>query len=154
MHTSKPRVKIGAYLYAYGNEGFEETMIRKSKRGLQDVVGEETYGVWVDMLRELVPDGRTHRLSVVVAGMLQYTLELAQNIKDTNEDGHSAAMSIIDASETANPDDIQGLIHDLVERLFMDAGVEYERVSKRGERYSIAYEAYNEFARWFDYPWD
>lgn len=129
-------------------------MTRRSKRSLQDVVGQETYTVWVNMLRELVPEGRTHRLSVVVAGMLQYAFELAQKIKNKNEDEHSAAMSIVDATETADPDEIKGLIHDLVDRLFMDAGVEYERVSKRGERYSIAYEAYNEFARWFDYPWD
>lgn len=129
-------------------------MIRRSKRSLQDVVGQETYTVWVNMLQELVPEGRTHRLSVVVAGMLQYAFEIAQKIKNKNEDEHSAAMSIMDATETADPDEIKGLIHDLVDRLFMDAGVEYERISKRGERYSIAYEAYNEFARWFDYPWD
>lgn len=127
---------------------------KKLKRSLQDVVGRETYTVWVDMLRELVPHGRTHRLSVVVAGMLQYTLEKAAGIRHRNEEEHSAAMSIMDATETADPDEIKGLLHDLVDRLFMDAGVEYERVSKRGERYSIAYEAYNEFARWFDYPWD
>jgi hypothetical protein len=36
-------------------------MPSKPKRSLQDVVGKETYTVWVDMLRELVPDGRTHR---------------------------------------------------------------------------------------------
>lgn len=129
-------------------------MIRKSKRSLQDIVGQETYTVWANMLQELVPEGRTHRLSVVVAGMLQYAFELAQKIKNKNEDEHSAAMSIMDATETADPDEIKGLIHDLVDRLFMDAGVEYERISKRGERYSIAYEAYIEFARWFDYPWD
>ena len=127
---------------------------KKSKRSLQDIVGKETYAVWVDMLRELVPNGRTHHLSVIVAGMLQYTLEKAVTIKHRNEEEHSAAMSIMDATETADPDEIKRLIHDLVDRLFTDARVEYERVSKRGERYSIAYEAYNEFARWFDYPWD
>jgi hypothetical protein len=125
-----------------------------SRRSLQDVVGEKTYSVWVDMLRTLVPEGRTHRLSVVIAGMLQYTFEMAYEIENINEDEHSAAMSIIDATETANPDDIKGLIHDLVDRLFMDAGVTYERISKRGERYSIADETYREFASWFDYPWD
>lgn len=129
-------------------------MKTRAKRSLQDIVGKETYSVWVDMLRELVPDGRTHRLSVIIAGMLQYTLEVAEKIERRNEDKHSAAMSIIDAVEEGNPDHIKALIHDLVDRLFMDAGVEYERTSKRGERYSIADEAYNEFARWFDYPWD
>jgi hypothetical protein len=50
-------------------------MPRKSKRSLEDVVGEKVYNVWVDMLHELVPEGRTHRLSVVVAGMLEYAVE-------------------------------------------------------------------------------
>ena len=125
-----------------------------SRRSLQDVVGEKTYSVWMDMLRTLVPDGRTHRLSVVIAGMLQYTFKIAEDIKNKNEEGHSVAMSVIDAAESGNPDDIKGLIHDVVVQLFDDAEVAYERISKRGERYSIADEVYNEFASWFDYPWD
>ena len=126
----------------------------KSKRSLQDVVGKETYIVWVEMLRALVPGGRTHRLSVVVAGMLHYALEQAEMIKHKNEEEHSVAMSLIDAAEAGYPDGIKELIHDVVARLFKDAGVAYERVSKRGEHYSIADEVYNEFASWFNYPWD
>ena len=129
-------------------------MPRKSKRSLQDVVGKETYDVWVDMLRELVPGGRTHRLSVVVAGMLEYAVGKSALIKHRNEEEHSVAMSLIDASEAGYPEHIKGLIHDVVDRLFKDAGVEYERVSKRGEHYSIADEIYNEFSSWYDYPWD
>src|SRR6266508_6023903 len=124
-------------------------MAIKSKRSLQDVVGKETYSVWADMLRALVPDGRTHRLSVVIAGMLQYAFEIAEKITNRNEDEHSVAMSIIDAAESGNPDDIKGLIHDIVARLFEDAGVAYERISKRGDHYSIADEVYVEFASWF-----
>ena len=129
-------------------------MRSKSKRNLQEVVGKETYFVWVNMLRALVPDGRTHRLSVVIAGMLQYTFEIAKRFESRNEDEHSVAMSIIDAAESGNPDDIKGLIHDIVAQLFDDASVAYERISKRGDHYSIADEVYSEFASWFDYPWD
>ena len=63
-------------------------------------------------------------------------------------------MSLIDATDTSDPDSIKELIHDVVDRLFKDAGVEYKRVSKRGEHYSIADEIYNEFSGWYDYPWD
>jgi signal-transduction protein with cAMP-binding, CBS, and nucleotidyltransferase domain len=129
-------------------------MPKKSKRSLQDVVGKETYEVWVDMLRELVPEGRTHRLSVVAAGMLEYAVDKSMLIKHRNEEEHSVAMSLIDATDTSDPDSIKELIHDVVDRLFKDAGVKYERVSKRGERYSIADEIYNEFSCWYDYPWD
>ena len=129
-------------------------MSPKSKRSLQDVVGKEAYTVWVDMLRDLVPDGRTHRLSVVVAGMLEYALGKAMEIKHRNEEEHSVAMSLIDAEDAGYPEGIKELIHDVVDRLFKDAGVKYERVSKGGEHYSIADEVYNEFAGWYDYPWD
>jgi len=129
-------------------------MRSKSKRSLEDVVGKETDSVWVEMLRALVPGGRTHRLSVVVAGMLQYALEKAEMIKHKNEEEHSVAMSLIDAADAGYPDGIKELIHDVVDRLFKDAGVSYERVSKRGDHYSIADEVYNEFASWFNYPWD
>jgi len=129
-------------------------MLSKSKRSLQDVVGKETYDVWVDMLRELVPDGRTHRLSVVVAGMLEYAVDKSMQIKHRNEEEHSVAMSLIDANEAGDPDAIKELIHDVVDKLFKDAGVKYQRVSKGGEHYSIADEIYNEFSSWYDYPWD
>jgi len=118
-------------------------MLSKSKRSLQDVVGKETYDVWVDMLRELVPDGRTHRLSVVVAGMLLYAVDKSMQIKHRNEEEHSVAMSLIDANEAGYPEAIKELIHDVVGRLFKDADVKYQRVSKGGERYSIADEIYN-----------
>ena len=81
-------------------------------------------------------------------------LKLQQEIEYRNEDDHSVAMSLIDATEWGNPEDAKGLLHDVVARLFEDAGVRYDRTSKRGEHYSIADEAYNEFVSWFDYPWD
>ena len=125
-------------------------------RSLQEVVGKKTYSVWVEMLRELVPDGRTHRLSVVVAGMLHHALEIAIKEKrgGYTEEKNSVAMSLIDAWEAGYSEYIKELIHDLVDRLFRDAHVSYERVSKRGDHYSIADETYNEFVSWHDYPWD
>jgi hypothetical protein len=52
------------------------------------------------------------------------------------------------------PDEIKDELHDTVTRLFKDAGVTFDRASKRGEPYSIADQAYDEFVRWYDYPWD
>ena len=128
-------------------------MPSKSKRSLQDVVGKETYAVWVDMLRELVPDGRTHRLSVIFAGMLQYATAIAERIDEDELEDNSVALSLITANEM-DPDQLKVGLHDVVKRLFMDAGVSFDRVSKRGEPYSVADEAYNEYFSWYDYPWD
>ena len=123
---------------------------------MQDVVGKEIYSAWVEMLHMLVPDGRTHRLSVVIAGMLNYALDVAvlNDKGNYTEDKDLVAMSLIDSTETADPEDVKRLLHIMVTQLFNDAKVTYERTSKSGEHYSIADEAYNEFINWFDYPWD
>ena len=128
-------------------------MATKSKRSLQDVVGKEMYSVWVEMLRQLVPDGRTHRLSVLLAGMLHYALTIAENLDEDELEEDSVALSLINANETGL-DEIKVELHDVMKRLFQDADVTFNRVSKRGEPYSIADEAYNEFFSWYAYPWD
>ncbi len=128
-------------------------MPSKPKRSLQDVVGKETYDVWVDMLRELVPDGRTHRLSVVIAGMLHYATAIAENMDEDELEEDSVALSLINANEMG-PDEIKDELHDVMKRLFKDAGVTFDRVSKGGEAYSVVDEAYNEYVSWYDYPWD
>ena len=128
-------------------------MAPKSRRSLQDVVGKETYDVWVDMLRELVPDGRTHRLSVILAAMLRYASVIAEGLDEDELEEGSVALSLIDANE-GGPDEVRSELHDVVRRLFQDAGVTFDRVSKRGEPYSIADEAYNEYCNWYDYPWE
>ena len=128
-------------------------MPSKSKRSLQDVVGKETYTVWVDMLRELVPDGRTHRLSVVIAGMLQYATAIAEKLDEDELEEDSVASSLINANEM-DSDQLKRDLHDVVKKVFRDAGVAFDRVSKRGDPYSIADEAYNEYFSWYDYPWD
>jgi hypothetical protein len=86
--------------------------------------------------------------------MLLYAVGKSPQIKHRNEEEHSVAMSLIDATDTSDPDAIKELIRDVVVRLFKDAGVKYERVSKRGEHYSITNEIYKEFSSWYDYPWD
>lgn len=128
-------------------------MAKRSKRSLQDVVGKEVYEVWVDMLRELVPDGRTHRLSVVIAGMLHYATALAEHLDEDELEEDSVALSLINANEMG-PDEIKHELHDVVKRLSRDAGVTFDRVSKRGDPYSVADEAYNEYFSLYDYPWD
>jgi hypothetical protein len=128
-------------------------MPSKSKRSLQDVVGKATYDVWVEMLRELVPDGRTHRLSVVIAGMLQYATAIAEKFDEDELDEDSTALSLINANEM-DPDQLKKELHDVVKKMFRDADVAFDRVSKSGDPYSIADEAYNEYFSWYDYPWD
>jgi hypothetical protein len=129
-------------------------MPAKHKPSLQDVVGKETYSIWVDMLRRLVPEGRTHRLSVVVAGMLQYAYLIAtDNLDDDVEEG-SVAQALLDATDGGDPEEVGEYLYDVVDRLFKDAKVKHKRTSARGEDYSIAESALEEYVSWFDMPWE
>ncbi len=58
---------------------------KQTLRNFGTVVGADTYAVWVRMLRELVPGGRTHRLSVMLAGMLHYAATIAAADQDEGE---------------------------------------------------------------------
>jgi hypothetical protein len=46
---------------------------------LREIVGDQVYDVWIKMLSGLVPDGHTHRLSMVVASMLAYASNVASS---------------------------------------------------------------------------
>ncbi len=100
------------------------------------------------MLKELVPHGRTHRLAVVVASMLQYA-----SVQDTKK-GRAVAELLQGANEDGEYGDTSGKVEKLVERLFKDAKVKYKRTSSRGQSYSIIDGAIEEFVAWDSMPWE
>lgn len=127
---------------------------KQHKRSLQDVVGKETYAVWIDMLQRLVPEGRTHRLAVVVAGMLQYAYNIAAENQEDDSDESSVAQALLDSGEVGDPEEAAGYLYAVVDQLFKDAEVKHKRTSARGEGYSIAESALEEYVSWFDMPWE
>ena len=121
---------------------------------LKNIVGECTYKVWIDMLRKLVPEGRTHRLAPLIAGMLQYAMDIAyENYGDAPPEG-SVAYDLLMASEIYDPSEASELLSEVLNHLFEDAGVTHERVSSQGDEYSIATSAIYEFIHWYDMPWE
>jgi hypothetical protein len=132
----------------------KHSVAKTTSRSFGEVVGADTYAVWVRMLKELVPKGRTHRLSVVLAGMLQYAASVAERNQEEKEDARSLASSLLQATEVGDPSEVEELLHDAVVHLFKDAKVPFERTSARGTRYSMAEEAYAEFIHWYDMPWE
>ena len=88
-----------------------------------------------------------------VHGVEDHQVGLAEELDEDELEEDSVALSLINANEMG-PDEIKDELHDVVKRLFKDAGVAFDRLSKRGESYSIADETYNEYCSWFDYPWD
>ena len=126
----------------------------RPERTLSSVVSAQTYSVWLEMLHTLVPDGRTHRLSIVVAGMLRHAVDIAAARFGEDALERSAAASLIRAAEEADPEQVAEQIGDLVEGLFRDAKVAGSRVNARGDEYSVLDSAIQEFASWYAMPWE
>jgi hypothetical protein len=130
-----------------------KTPTRTKRRGedaapsMRPLVGARVYAVWLDMLRQLVPHGRTHRLSVFVASCLQYAAGQASEKWGTKAppDG-TAAQTLLYACESG-PEEAESTVSRLAERLLHDAGVRFRRVNHRGQEYSIADDAASEFVR-------
>ena len=116
---------------------------------MKAVVGAKIYNVWLDMLKSLVPHGRTHRLSVMVAGMLQYAQEVANKKAESN----SKAKKLAESFESSDEEYLDKII-EIAEKLFEDAGVRYKKKNRKGESYSIAEEAAYEFLNWENMPWE
>jgi len=117
------------------------------------VVGLRVYGVWIDMLKRLVPYGRTHRLSVLVAGMLRYAYGFARERAGSSSKARKLAEIFELAFESPDGKDVKRVV-EIAESLFIDARVGYKRRNRRGEVYSIAKEAAYEFLSWDSMPWE
>lgn len=106
------------------------------------------------MLRNLVPDGRTHRLAPLVAGMLQYATVIANAYKGEDQGKGTAVDNLRQAGEAYQPEEVNTLLLGLIDRLFADADVSYRRTNARGQGYSIAEEVLYEYFHWYDMPWE
>lgn len=120
---------------------------------IKEVVGSKNYSVWLEMLKRLVPYGRTHRLSVVVASMLQVAYELAQEKEESNVKARQLSSIFESACEHDEENGTEPLLK-ITEQVFKNAGVGFKRVNRRGSGYSIAEEAVHQFLNWDAMPWE
>jgi len=120
---------------------------------IKGVGGSKNYSVWLEMLRRLVPRGRTHRLSVVVAGMLQVAFEITQEKEESNAKARQLSSIFENAHENDEENGIGPLLK-ITEQVFRDAGVGFKRVNRKGQGYSIAEEAVYQFLNWDAMPWE
>lgn len=123
-----------------------------SKPSLKSVVGHKTYAVWLDMLKTLVPGGRTHRLAPLVAGMLRYASEQSTRTRWHRGPSDAVVDALISLEE--GDDDAAMLVTRAIQQLFRDAGVRATRASRSGEPYSIVDAAIHEFQHWDAMPWE
>ncbi|MDZ7723595.1 MAG: hypothetical protein U5R06_12530 [candidate division KSB1 bacterium] len=121
---------------------------------LQSVVGPATYNVWTSMLQHLISQGRTHRLALIIAGMLQYATIMACQQNKKKKDSETVAGNLQMAEELNDFEVIKRLLSEPLEQLFDDSNAKHERTDYRGNHYSIIDSAIHEYINWYDMPWE
>ena len=120
----------------------------------KEIVGDQHFSSFIALLREIGPDARTHRISVVIASILRFAVN---RLPPECEDGSIAqALLILDEEPhlTQEQSDEYEMVFDLVDGLCSEANMMNERESARGEDYSIAENVIIEYAAWYNLPWE
>jgi cell division protein ZapA (FtsZ GTPase activity inhibitor) len=125
-----------------------------SLKEFESIVGKEMCSAFIRMLKDIGPEARTHRISVVVAAMLMYALDqLSDECKKRSLGEALIALAeepylAQDASEESEK------IHGLIEAICKKAGMQNHRHTSKGVPYSIAQNAIQEFTSWYNMPWE
>ena len=118
----------------------------------KEIVGEQHFSSFLTLLKEIGPDARTQRISVVIASILRFAVN---QLPAECEDG-SIAQALLKLDEEPNlaheQSDENEMVFDLVDGLCSEANMINERESERGEDYSIAEKVMVEYAAWYNMP--
>ncbi len=120
----------------------------------KDIIGDPQFLSFLGLLRNIGPEARTHRISVVVASILRFAVN---QLPPDCEDG-SLAQALLTLDEEPylahEQSDEYEMVFDLIDGLCNEAGMMNERESARGESYSIAENTILEYAAWYNMPWE
>ena len=120
----------------------------------KEIIGDQHFSSFLALLKEIGPDARTHRISVVIASVLRFAVN---QLPPECEDG-SIAQALLVLDEEPNlaheQSDEYEMVFDLVDGLCSEANMMNERESTRGEGYSIAENVILEYAAWYNRPWE
>jgi hypothetical protein len=118
---------------------------------LRQIIGEVSFDAFLELLTEIGPDSRTHRISVIIAGFLRFALE---KITDDYENG-SVAEALVFLDEELHSDGEEYFrLKELIDQICKKAGMLNDRVTAGGIKYSIADNAIAEYCRWYNMPWE
>ena len=107
-------------------------------RSLELVVGAEVYRVWVGMLSHLGKDGGTHRLTVVVASMLQHASHIASEASKHRRSRDAVIdQALLIALQEPEPGGENDELAEAVVGLFDDARLPHTRTNRPGGEYSL-----------------
>ena len=120
----------------------------------KDIIGEQKFKSFLELLKNIGPDARTHRISVVIASILRFAVN--QLPPDCDHGTLSQALITLDEEPylAHEQSDEYKLVYDVIDKLCIESGMQNERESSRGESYSIAENVILEYAAWYNMPWE
>ena len=132
--------------------------IRQLKKSIlkefEQIVGEKMSSSFVRFLKEIGPDARTQRISIVIAAVLQYALE---QLPAHCEEGSLGEAFLVISEEPylvhEQSEEVE-LLEELIDALCEKAGMQNSRETSKGMPYTIAEGAITEFTNWYAMPWE
>ncbi len=110
----------------------------KILKEFKKIIGNQSYLSFVRLLKEIGPDARTHRISVVVAAMLRFALNQLPNDCEEGTLCHALLTLEEEPYFAAEQSDEYDIIFDLIDELCREAGLNNLRESSKDDSYSIA----------------
>jgi hypothetical protein len=118
------------------------------------IIGNQSYSIFLSLLKEIGSDARTHRISVVIAAMLRFAL----NKLDSDWEKGTLCEALVALNEepslAAEESEEYELVYELIDELCREAGLSNRRESARGDSYTIAESAIAEYTAWYNMPWE
>lgn len=120
----------------------------------KEIIGDQHFSLFLALLRNIGPDARTHRISVVIAAMLRFAVN--QLPPDCEDGSLSQALLSLDEEPylAYERSDEYEMVFDLIDGLCNEAGMINKRESARGAAYSISENAMIEYTAWYNMPWE
>ena len=120
----------------------------------KEIVSDQHFSSFLALLKEIGPDARAHRISVMIASILRFAVN---RLPPECEDG-SIAQALLKLDEEPylahEQSDEHEMVFDLVDGLCSESNMMNERESARGEDYSIAENVIIEYTAWYNMPWE
>ena len=117
----------------------------------RQIIGEELFGSFLKLLTEIGPDSRTHRISVVIAGILRFAL--GKTTDDYEKGSLAEALVVLDEEPYSDGEEYRRVV-ELIDHMCQESGMTNYRATTRGSEYSIAENAIAEYCRWYNMPWE
>ncbi len=118
------------------------------------IVCAQTCTAFLDMLKEIGPSARTHRISVVIAGMLRYAVHRLPAQPEEGSLGEALLAVEEEPHLLYERCPYSEKLFELIDCLCKEAGMVNHRTNSRGTPYSIADNALAEFVSWYNMPWE